>query len=89
MAEIKAVIFDLDGTLYDKSHLPLRVVASQILHGKLIMLKRERSVRKLLKGKYFGDKDRFEEAFFSHFMRKNAKEWFYETYCKNKRKLSG
>lgn len=80
MAEIKAVIFDLDGTLYDKSHLPLRLVASQILHGKLIMLKRERSVRKLLKGKYFGDKDRFEEAFFSHFMRKNAKEWFYGTY---------
>lgn len=80
MAEIKAVIFDLDGTLYDKSHLPLRLVASQILHGKLIMLKRERSVRKLLKGKYFGDKNKFEEAFFSHFMRKNAKEWFYETY---------
>ena len=80
MAEIKAVIFDLDGTLYDKSRLPLRLVASQILHGKLIMLKRERSVRKLLKGKYFGDKDRFEEAFFSHFKRKNAKEWFYGTY---------
>ena len=80
MAEIKAVIFDLDGTLYDKSHLPLRLVASQILHWKLIMLKRERSVRKLLKGKYFGDKNKFEEAFFSHFMRKNAKEWFYESY---------
>ena len=80
MAEIKAVIFDLDGTLYDKSRLPLRLVARQILHGKLIMLKRERSVRKLLKGKYFGDKDRFEEAFFSHFKRKNAKEWFYGTY---------
>ncbi len=80
MAEIKAVIFDLDGTLYDKSRLPLRLVARQILHGKLIMLKRERSVRKQLKGKYFGDKDRFEEAFFSHFMRKNAKEWFYKTY---------
>lgn len=80
MAEIKAVIFDLDGTLYDKSRLPLRLVASQILHGKLIMLKRERSVRKLLKGKYFGDKNKFEEAFFSHFMRKNAKEWFYGTY---------
>ena len=80
MADIKAVIFDLDGTLYDKSRLPLRLVARQIMHGKLSMLKRERSVRKELKGKYFGDKERFEEVFFSHFQRKNAKEWFYETY---------
>ena len=80
MAEIKAVIFDLDGTLYDKSRLPLRLVGRQILHGKLSMLKRERSVRKLLKGKFFGDKEKFEEAFFSHFKRKNAKKWFYDTY---------
>ncbi|MBQ1653576.1 MAG: HAD family hydrolase [Bacteroidales bacterium] len=89
MAEIKAVIFDLDGTLYDKSRLPLRLVGRQILHGKLFMLKRERSVRKLLKGKYFGDKDKFEEAFFCHFKRKNAKKWFYETYMPDTIKILG
>jgi len=26
MADIKAVIFDLDGTLYDKSRLPFRLI---------------------------------------------------------------
>lgn len=80
MTEIKAVIFDLDGTLYDKSRLPLRLVGKQILHGKMFMLKRERTIRKELKGKYFEDGSKFEEAFFSKFQRKNAKKWFYETY---------
>ena len=80
MTDIKAVIFDLDGTLYDKSRLPLRLVARQILHGKLFMLKRERSVRKELKGQYFGDETIFYDAFFEHFHRRNAKKWFLETY---------
>lgn len=80
MADIKAVIFDLDGTLYDKSRLPFRLIIRQILRGKLFMLKRERSVRKELKGIYFGDGAKFEEAFFANFHRKNAKKWFYEAY---------
>ena len=80
MADIKAVIFDLDGTLYDKSRLPLRLIGRQILRGKLFMLKRERSVRKELKGKYFGDEANFENAFFREFHRKNAKKWFYDAY---------
>ena len=80
MADIKAVIFDLDGTLYDKSRLPFRLIIRQILHGKLFMLKRERSVRKELKGKYFGNGEKFEEAFFANFQRKNAKKWYYEIY---------
>ena len=80
MTEIKAVIFDLDGTLYDKSRLPLRLIGRQILHGKLFMLKRERSVRKELKGIFWGNKTKFEDAFFEQFHRKNAKKWYYETY---------
>ena len=80
MADIKAVIFDLDGTLYDKSRLPLRLIGRQILRGKLFMLKRERSVRQELKGKYFGNEANFENAFFGEFHRKNAKKWFYEAY---------
>ena len=65
MTEIKAVIFDLDGTLYDKSRLPFRLIIRQILRGKLFMLKRERTVRKELKGIYFGDEAKFEDAFIS------------------------
>lgn len=80
MADIKAVIFDLDGTLYDKSRLPFRLIIRQILRGKLFMLKRERTVRKELKGIYFGDEAKFEDAFFANFHRKNAKKWFYEAY---------
>lgn len=80
MADIKAVIFDLDGTLYDKSRLPFRLIIRQILRGKLFILKRERSVRKELKGIYFGNGEKFEEAFFTKFHRQNAKKWYYETY---------
>lgn len=80
MADIKAVIFDLDGTLYDKSRLPFRLIIRQILRGKLFMLKRERSVRKELKGIYFGNGEKFEEAFYTKFHRKNAKKWYYEIY---------
>ena len=80
MADIKAVIFDLDGTLYDKSRLPFRLIIRLILRGKLFMLKRERTVRKELKGIYFGDEAKFEDAFFANFHRKNAKKWFYEAY---------
>ena len=54
MAEIKAVIFDLDGTLYNKSHLHIRIILNQLIRGRLIMLKRERDVRAMLKGQYFG-----------------------------------
>ncbi|MCQ2178316.1 MAG: HAD family hydrolase [Bacteroidales bacterium] len=48
----KAVIFDLDGTLYDNRALPLLV----ILHsrGRLALLKAERISRRELAGRYFG-----------------------------------
>ncbi len=80
MAEIKAVIFDLDGTLYDKSHLHIRIILNQMLRGKLFMLKREREVRAKLKGKYFGTEDAFYDNFFSHIGKKNARKWYFDCY---------
>ncbi len=76
----KAVIFDLDGTLYDKKLLPLRLVFSQLFKGKLSYLKREREVRKSISGKFFGNHENFEEHFFQLFNKKDAREWFYCDY---------
>lgn len=77
----KAVIFDLDGTLYDKSGLARRLVLSQMLKGGLGMLKREREVRKLLRGHHFDSEGAFYEAFFAHFARPElARRWYFETY---------
>lgn len=80
MNNVKAAIFDLDGTLYDKSRLPFRLVCSQLLKGKLSYLKKERTVRKQLKGLYFNNSEQFESVFFDKFGMKNAKEWFYGDY---------
>ena len=77
----KAVIFDLDGTLYDKSGLARRLVFSQMLKGGLGMLKREREVRKLLRGHHFDSEEAFYGAFFAHFARPElARRWYFETY---------
>ena len=81
MSIYKAVIFDLDGTLYDKSGLARRLVMSQFLKGGLWMLKREREVRKELRGRHYESEDAFYEAFFSRFPRpESARRWYFETY---------
>ena len=77
----KAIIFDLDGTLYDKSGLARRLIISQLRRGRLRMLKREREVRKLLRGKHFGSEDAFYDAFFAQFDRPElARRWYFEDY---------
>lgn len=48
----KAVIFDLDGTLYDNRALPLRVILRS--PGRLGLLRAERAGRRELAGIYFG-----------------------------------
>lgn len=77
----KAVIFDLDGTLYDKSGLARRLVWSQLRRGRLALLKREREVRKELRGRYFGSEEAFYDAFFARFARPElARNWYFEEY---------
>lgn len=76
----KAVIFDLDGTLYDKTHIGWYLVGSQFLHGRVILSGRERKLRKKLKGQYFGSEKAFHDAFFGALGGDKAKEWYYSTY---------
>ena len=78
---MKAIIFDLDGTLYDKSGLARRLIWSQLLRGKLSLLKREREVRKELRGRHFKSEDAFYDAFFAQFDRpESARRWYFEEY---------
>ena len=77
----KAIIFDLDGTLYDKSGLARRLVIAQLRSGRLRMLKREREVRKELRGRHFDSEDVFYNAFFAQFERPEfARRWYFEEY---------
>ena len=77
----KAIIFDLDGTLYDKSGLARRLVWNQLRRGRLALLKREREVRKELRGKHFESEEAFYDAFFARFNRPEfARNWYFEEY---------
>ena len=52
--QIKAVIFDLDGTLYDNTKLPRYMVLFGLFH--LRMLRAEQSCRKKMSGRFYGRK---------------------------------
>ena len=58
---IKAVIFDFDGTLYDNFGMPFYLIFSSPLF--MFRMKTERIVRKQLMGFYAGS----EESFFKHY----------------------
>ena len=81
---IRAVIFDLDGTLYNKRFLPLRLIISDIPH--MFMLASERNSRRQLKGTFFGDADNFYRTLFNHISSHQnvpymvARDWYFGTY---------
>lgn len=77
----KTAIFDLDGTLYNKSGLAMRLVLSQLRKGRLGMLKREREVRRELRGRHFASEDDFYNNFFARFAKPEfARRWYFEDY---------
>lgn len=77
----KVVIFDLDGTLYDKSALARRLIISSLAHGDLRLLGRERQVRKKLRGNPFDSEEQFYEAFFAEFSHPDkARQWYFQRY---------
>ena len=81
----KAVIFDLDGTIYNKRFLSLHLVANEVI--SLPFLMRERMVYRSFKGRCFDSSEKFYDAFFekmargSHLFSANtARSWYFNNY---------
>jgi len=80
----QAVIFDLDGTLYDKSRLPFRLILS--LLPSIRTLGSERKARKQLKGKDFDSEEAFYDALFGAMAAQTGKSvsairsWYFGRY---------
>ena len=81
---LKAIIFDLDGTLYESRHFPLRLILSDPLH--ICMLAAERRCRKQLCDRHFDKASDYYDALFSLMGKGSAeraercRRWFYGTY---------
>ena len=84
LENIKAVVFDLDGTLYDNKWLPIRLIFGDIFNARL--LASERNIRRMLKGIHFGNPDAFYNNLFSHIARRQnipfmkARDWYFGKY---------
>ena len=85
-SEIKAVIFDFDGTLYDYSLIWLRLILSEWWH--MFRIRADRVVRKGLRGMDFGSEDAFDKEYkkqMSSITRLSEEEtikWYMDTYLK-------
>lgn len=82
--DYKAVIFDLDGTLYESRRFPLRLMLADPLH--IGMLASERRCRKMLQGKFLGGSQEYYSQLFllmgkgSPKAAQRCRKWFYERY---------
>lgn len=84
MENRSAVIFDFDGTLYDKKNFAIHLVIPHL--AQAFKMKAERNARKILKGKYFGSSQEFYNAFFTEISRQTnistqkISRWYTEKY---------
>lgn len=80
----KAVIFDLDGTLYDNSSLPAHVVICSIFHWH--MLYAERMSRHHMSGRWYGTKGATYDELFRRMSRMTGRsvaacsKWYWGKY---------
>lgn len=81
----KAVIFDLDGTLYNNKGLPMKLVLGDIRN--MWVLGAERKARKMIKGQDFGDAAGVYDALFQKMTEvkksltiEKARQWYQERY---------
>ena len=83
-SRVKAVVFDFDGTLYDKKNYPLHLILANPLD--ICKVGAERSVRKGMKDKDFETAENFDQAFFQQLAERQkqsvekAKAWYNEAY---------
>lgn len=80
----KAIIFDLDGTLYDKQGLPFYIVLHNLF--SLRILKAERVCRRAIRGMYFGSSDALFSELFSRMAEmagttpERIRDWYFNKY---------
>lgn len=81
---MKAIIFDLDGTLFAKPHIARHLVLANLFH--LSMLKAERSCRGELKGCYWGEGADANSHLFDmmaerlHCTPEKVAQWYWDKY---------
>ena len=89
MMKVKAVVFDLDGTLYDSAGLPFHLIVKELCRGRLGLLYSERCIRRKFAGKDFGSCEKLYEEFFKAMGKmcgcsaRKAREWYFTVYMKD------
>lgn len=81
---LRGVIFDLDGTLYESRHFPLRLIMADPLH--IGMLAAERKCRKRLSDRHFDKASDYYDVLFTAMGKgspertERCRKWFYGRY---------
>lgn len=84
LKDIRAIIFDFDGTLYDFSGLPKNLILNKPFD--LFKIKADRDVRRELKGIDFGSVEEYSLEYFKRLSKHSGKSikkitnWYYNTY---------
>ncbi|MDR3174466.1 MAG: HAD family hydrolase, partial [Treponema sp.] len=82
--EFRALVFDLDGTLYDQKNIARRLILGRPLD--IPLMGTERRVRKLFAGRVYDSAESYYRAFFLEFSEQArcsvsfARKWYFETY---------
>lgn len=83
-SRVKAIVFDFDGTLYDKKNYPFHLIMANPLDIRNVGA--ERAVRKYMKDKDFETEEKFNDAFFELLAKRQkrsvekTRSWYEEDY---------
>ena len=83
-SRVKAIVFDFDGTLYDKKNYPFHLIMANPLDIRNVGA--ERAVRKYMKDKDFETEEKFNNAFFELLAKRQkrsvekTRSWYEEDY---------
>jgi beta-phosphoglucomutase-like phosphatase (HAD superfamily) len=82
--EVRALIFDLDGTLYDSKNIARRLILARPFDALLVGA--ERRTRKMFAGRVYDSAESYYREFFLEFSRQacssapRVRRWYFETY---------
>lgn len=82
--DVRGIIFDFDGTLYDIKHFPLRLIAAK--PADLFLVRAERRTHKRFAGSDYGSAEAYYREFFTELARltrrspASAQTWYQEEY---------